>query len=65
MNKLLDEKIIEKRLNTLKGGYASCAIEGFHITPEDKDFIEALVKNGLSPDEMVISLKKRMNLEPL
>lgn len=61
-NTLLDHKIIKNRLKTLKEGYASCAIEGLHITADDKKFMENMVSEGLNPDEMIQEIKKRMAL---
>ena len=59
-NKLLDLKIIEHRLKILKEGYASCAIEGLNITKDDKEFMENMISEGLSPDEIISKIKKRM-----
>ncbi len=44
-NTLLDRKIIKNRLKILKEGYASCAIEGLHITGDDKNFRHVPLKN--------------------
>ncbi len=59
-NTLLGRKTIENRLKILKDGYASCAIEGLHITKEDRTFMEGMVHSGLNPEEMIRKIKKRM-----
>ncbi len=61
-NTLLDHKIIKNRLKILKEGYASCAIEGLHITGDDKSFMENMINEGFNPDEMIKEIKKKMAL---
>ncbi len=61
-NTFLERKIIKSRLKILKEGYASCAIEGLHITGDDKNFMKNMINKGLNPDEMINEIKKRMAL---
>ena len=62
MQDLKDRKVVKRRLGSLKTAFASSAIEGIHVSPEDRRKLEALVKKGATPDEMVMAIKQEMGL---
>ncbi|BBD10129.1 uncharacterized protein DFE_A0028 (plasmid) [Desulfovibrio ferrophilus] len=54
---------IKKKSHTLKEAWASNEIEGIHVAPQNKRFIENLVLQGLSSDEVVAAYKKHLGIE--
>jgi len=62
-NPLLDEEVIKKRLDALEDGFSSNAIEGLTLTQEEKNFLIAMVKQGLNGDEMIQAMDKGLKFE--
>lgn len=53
---------IEERLEWLRHGFQSNAISGNPLTDEEKAFLENLVRQGLSADEISEAVKKKLGL---
>ncbi len=58
-NPLLDQKVIKQRLRILKEAWASLSIEDMHLTPEEKTFLEKMVRQGLSEDEITQKINEK------
>ncbi|KAB1443561.1 antitoxin VbhA family protein [Pseudodesulfovibrio senegalensis] len=54
---------MKRRERVLEDALASCAIEGFNLTPEDLKEVRKTVMTYDTSDEMVADLKKRMGID--
>jgi Fic family protein len=60
-NPRLEPEEIERRLIALNDGYASNAIEGNPLLQAEKTFLEGLVSQGLTEDEMSKKIDKEFH----
>ncbi len=63
MENLKNKEVVKRRLNNIEQASACLSIEGMKPKSDSLEFMKDQVKQGKTPDEIHVEIKKRFNLE--